>query len=284
VSNTDTNAPENRPTTHQYELIDVAADESETTFLDRVVREGVDSQARVPIFVDSSGQRARLVRRAGYALTGLCAAYTAMLGLSLAGATSIAPSTLLPVPGMPTQPLRTLAGGASDAADKDADDAKAKSEAPRAFRRSGGKGVVTAVEAPSSEVAVAGSAPAGGTSSPAGGGSPAAAPTPSPDRSSAPEAPAEPSKPKPPADTDPPADPDPDPPADPDPDPDPPADPDPDPDPPADPEPDPDPPADPDPDPDPPADPEPTGGPLDPVLDPVLEPVEDVLDVVGGIL
>ena len=54
-------------------------------------------ERRVPIFVDSSGQRARIVRRAGYAVTGLCAAYTAMLGLSLAGATSIAPSTLLPV-------------------------------------------------------------------------------------------------------------------------------------------------------------------------------------------
>ncbi len=58
-----------------------------------------------PIFVDATGRRARVVRRVGYLLTGLCATYTIVLGLSLAGVTSIAPNTLVPLPGVPSEPL-----------------------------------------------------------------------------------------------------------------------------------------------------------------------------------
>lgn len=50
------------------------------------------------MFVDSSGRRARLLRRTGYGLAGLAAAYMAVLGLSLMGATPFAPRTILPLP------------------------------------------------------------------------------------------------------------------------------------------------------------------------------------------
>jgi hypothetical protein len=55
-----------------------------------------------PVFVDASGRRARVVRRAGWIMGGVSAAYTATLLLSLMGATSIAPRTLLPLPGVPS--------------------------------------------------------------------------------------------------------------------------------------------------------------------------------------
>ncbi|AEN13463.1 MULTISPECIES: hypothetical protein [unclassified Streptomyces] len=49
-----------------------------------------------PVFVDSSGRRARLLRRAG-ALVGLaCAGYAAVLALAFMGGISVAPSQLLP--------------------------------------------------------------------------------------------------------------------------------------------------------------------------------------------
>ncbi|MFF3558480.1 hypothetical protein ACFYXS_00305 [Streptomyces sp. NPDC002574] len=55
-----------------------------------------------PVFVDSSGRRARVVRRAGWAIGAACSLYTAALVLSLSGATPIAPKTLLPLPGVPS--------------------------------------------------------------------------------------------------------------------------------------------------------------------------------------
>ncbi|MFI6370971.1 hypothetical protein [Streptomyces sp. NPDC050546] len=54
------------------------------------------SDPRLPVFVDSSGRRARNLRRAGYGLAGCAAAYMAVLGLSLMGATPFAPGALLP--------------------------------------------------------------------------------------------------------------------------------------------------------------------------------------------
>ncbi|MFF4908129.1 hypothetical protein ACFY2T_25070 [Streptomyces sp. NPDC001260] len=56
-----------------------------------------------PVFVDSSGRRARRIRRVGYTAAGLCAAYTAVLALSFMGATPFAPRTVLPVPGVPSE-------------------------------------------------------------------------------------------------------------------------------------------------------------------------------------
>jgi hypothetical protein len=58
------------------------------------------------VFVDSSGRRARVVRLVRFGITGLCALYTTVLGLSLAGAAAIAPHTLLPLPGVPSTSFR----------------------------------------------------------------------------------------------------------------------------------------------------------------------------------
>ncbi|MEQ4205247.1 hypothetical protein ABN028_28325 [Actinopolymorpha sp. B17G11] len=67
--------------------------------------EGAETQ-RDPVFVDSTGRRARVVRLVKFGVTGLCAAYTTVLGLSLVGAAAIAPSTLLPLPGVPSTSFR----------------------------------------------------------------------------------------------------------------------------------------------------------------------------------
>jgi hypothetical protein len=61
---------------------------------------------RDPVFVDSTGRRARVVRLVKVVVTGACAVYTTVLGLSLAGAAAIAPSTLLPLPGVPSTSFR----------------------------------------------------------------------------------------------------------------------------------------------------------------------------------
>ncbi|MER7490912.1 hypothetical protein ABTY20_34540, partial [Streptomyces sp. NPDC126497] len=67
-----------------------------------------------PVFVDTSGRRARLLRRAGYGAAGLAAGYLAVLGLSLMGATPFAPEAVLPpLPGdsTPSAPQSQDAGG-----------------------------------------------------------------------------------------------------------------------------------------------------------------------------
>lgn len=56
-----------------------------------------------PVFVDSSGRRARTVRRLTYGLGVPCAVYTVVLVLSFMGATPFAPRSVLPVPGVPSQ-------------------------------------------------------------------------------------------------------------------------------------------------------------------------------------
>ncbi len=58
-----------------------------------------------PVFVDSTGRRARMLRRTGYGVAGLAAAYLMVLVLSLMGATPFAPGVLLPpLPGEATAP------------------------------------------------------------------------------------------------------------------------------------------------------------------------------------
>ncbi|MFF1911453.1 hypothetical protein ACFVYE_07345 [Streptomyces sp. NPDC058239] len=54
-----------------------------------------------PVFVDSSGRRARLLRRAGIALGVACVGYAAVLGLAFVGGISMSPSQLLPFDGAP---------------------------------------------------------------------------------------------------------------------------------------------------------------------------------------
>ncbi|MFC4982567.1 hypothetical protein [Streptomyces atroolivaceus] len=54
-----------------------------------------------PVFVDSSGRRARLLRRAGMLLGTVCVGYAAVLGLAFMGGVSLTPSQLLPFDGAP---------------------------------------------------------------------------------------------------------------------------------------------------------------------------------------
>ncbi|MFG3136721.1 hypothetical protein ACGFZA_10915 [Streptomyces sp. NPDC048211] len=63
-----------------------------------------------PVFVDTSGRRARLLRRAGAALGVACVGYVAVLALAFMGGISLSPSTLLPFDG--TSDARGGPGGA----------------------------------------------------------------------------------------------------------------------------------------------------------------------------
>lgn len=67
--------------------------------ISRHMRSAVATADR-PVFVDSTGHRARLFRRTGYGLAALASTYVVVLGLSLLGATPFAPGVLLPVPGV----------------------------------------------------------------------------------------------------------------------------------------------------------------------------------------
>lgn len=49
--------------------------------------------------MDSSGRRARLLRRAGAALGVACVGYAAVLALAFMGGISLSPSTLIPFDG-----------------------------------------------------------------------------------------------------------------------------------------------------------------------------------------
>lgn len=51
--------------------------------------------------MDSSGRRARLLRRAGMLLGTVCVGYAAVLGLAFMGGVSLTPSQLLPFDGAP---------------------------------------------------------------------------------------------------------------------------------------------------------------------------------------
>ncbi|WP_228919282.1 hypothetical protein [Streptomyces sp. DH20] len=73
-----------------------------------------ESEGPDPVFVDASGRRVRLLRRAGYGAAGLAAGYLSVLALSLMGATPFAPEALLPpLPeeSSPTAPQRQDAEG-----------------------------------------------------------------------------------------------------------------------------------------------------------------------------
>lgn len=64
-------------------------------------RRAVARQQEGPVFVDSSGRRARLLRRAGLLLGTVCVGYAAVLGLAFMGGISLTPSQLLPFDGGP---------------------------------------------------------------------------------------------------------------------------------------------------------------------------------------
>jgi hypothetical protein len=76
--------------------------------ISRHMRSAVAAADR-PVFVDSTGHRARLFRRTGYGLAALASTYVVVLGLSLLGATPFAPGVLLPVPGVSGGPAAPAA-------------------------------------------------------------------------------------------------------------------------------------------------------------------------------
>ncbi|WP_030145360.1 hypothetical protein [Streptomyces violaceorubidus] len=56
-----------------------------------------NGSAEGPVFVDSTGRRARLLRRLGLLVGAVCVGYTAVLGLAFMGVgISVNPSSLLP--------------------------------------------------------------------------------------------------------------------------------------------------------------------------------------------
>ncbi|MFI1420704.1 hypothetical protein ACH4VX_22500 [Streptomyces sp. NPDC020731] len=76
---------------------------------------GSSADPDLPVFVDSTGRRARVLRRTGYGVAGAAAAYLAVLGLSLLGATPFAPGSLLPpLPGESTAPSAPERQGQDD--------------------------------------------------------------------------------------------------------------------------------------------------------------------------
>ncbi|MET9874823.1 hypothetical protein ABZZ36_09395 [Actinacidiphila glaucinigra] len=122
-----------------------------------------------PVFVDSSGRRARAVRRAGWLVAAACSVYTAALGLSLSGATPIAPKTLLPLPGVPSTAPDDAGSSGTGELDEPAD--QAAPPATAGFIRAG------AAAAPSPSGAVRSASSASPSASPTkrpakGGGAP----------------------------------------------------------------------------------------------------------------
>ncbi|MEV7869547.1 hypothetical protein AB0P17_26415 [Streptomyces sp. NPDC088124] len=68
---------------------------------DRRRRRGAARPQEGPVFVDASGRRARLLRRAGVALGIVTLGYVAVLGLAFVGGISLSPSQVLPFDGGP---------------------------------------------------------------------------------------------------------------------------------------------------------------------------------------
>ncbi|MFJ6854591.1 hypothetical protein ACIQM3_29395 [Streptomyces sp. NPDC091271] len=64
-------------------------------------RRAAEQPQEGPVFVDGSGRRARLLRRAGMLLGAVCVGYAAVLGLAFMGGISVTPSQLLPFDGGP---------------------------------------------------------------------------------------------------------------------------------------------------------------------------------------
>ncbi|MFE0630065.1 hypothetical protein ACFW3D_24255 [Streptomyces sp. NPDC058864] len=111
-----------------------------------------------PVFVDSSGRRARAVRRAGWLVGAACSVYTAALALSLSGATPIAPKTLLPLPGVPSTAPDD--GGSSGTGELDEPADQAAPPATAGFVRAG----AAAAPSPSVTARAATSSPSPSTS------------------------------------------------------------------------------------------------------------------------
>ncbi|MFE3829248.1 hypothetical protein [Streptomyces sp. NPDC059092] len=68
---------------------------------DRRRKRGAGRPQEGPVFVDASGRRARLLRRAGMVLGVVTLGYVAVLGLAFMGGISLSPSQMLPFDGGP---------------------------------------------------------------------------------------------------------------------------------------------------------------------------------------
>jgi hypothetical protein len=68
-----------------------------------------------PVFVDASGRRRKVARRAGLVALAAVAGYAGLLGMSFAGG-PIPPNVLLPVPGMPSEKAPASSSIAQDGA------------------------------------------------------------------------------------------------------------------------------------------------------------------------
>jgi hypothetical protein len=64
-------------------------------------RRAAEPRQEGPVFVDTSGRRAKLLRRAGMLLGAVCVGYAAVLGLAFMGGISLTPSQLVPFAGGP---------------------------------------------------------------------------------------------------------------------------------------------------------------------------------------
>ncbi|WP_395575309.1 hypothetical protein [Streptomyces sp. BK79] len=79
--------------------------QSEPAFASRAATRGRrhkrgNGSAQGPVFVDTSGRRARLLRKLGLLVGAVCVGYAAVLGLAFMGiGTSVSPSSLLPFGG-----------------------------------------------------------------------------------------------------------------------------------------------------------------------------------------
>lgn len=80
-----------------YSDVDADADPDEAPWADELS----EAEPAGPIFVDASGRRRKLARRASVAAVAVVAGYAGLLAVSFAGG-PIPPNTLLPVPGIPS--------------------------------------------------------------------------------------------------------------------------------------------------------------------------------------
>ncbi|MEU1616086.1 hypothetical protein ABZ479_02150 [Streptomyces sp. NPDC005722] len=120
------------------------------------------------MFVDASGRRARIIRRAGTAVGAACAGYAVLLGVALAGGTPFAPETLIPGAEVP--------GGASVQAEAGGRDEAVRERAPRAPDAPHAPAPVARAAAAPTVSAAAGVTPSATRGRPTASSTPSAAP------------------------------------------------------------------------------------------------------------
>lgn len=102
-----------------------------------------DAESAGPVFVDASGRRRKVARRAGLVALAAVAGYAGLLAMSFAGG-PIPPNALLPVPGMPSEKAPASSstaqnGAATPAGSGAAEHPTTRSANPASDRRTGGR-------------------------------------------------------------------------------------------------------------------------------------------------